>query len=196
MILLLAVLAGLLVGLALAQWRNQAYSAPQLRFIWLAVVAFVPQLIVAYLPSTHHFLADQTASASLLASLTLFLLFAWLNRQLPGMLILIVGLLLNFIVIIANGGWMPISPQTADLLTGKDVLQVIAVGSRIGEKDILLTAQSTRLEFLADRFLLPAWFPYKTAFSLGDVLVGVGAFWLLAKPTQRVNSINTEGIAI
>jgi len=164
--------------------------------MWLVVVAFVPQLFIAYLPATHNLFHDDLASVSVLASLILFCAFAWLNRRLPGMPILIVGLLLNFAVMIANGGWMPISPQTANLLAGRDVLQFMNLGSRFGEKDILLPVQNMHLEFLADRFLLPAWFPYKVAFSLGDVLIGLGAFWLLAGPTAKLDSPITEGVVI
>jgi len=193
---MLAILAGLLVGLSRAYWYKQVYIAPDFQAIWLAVIAFLPQLFIAYLPVTHPFFSDGLASVSLLASLILFSVFAWLNRHLPGMPILIVGLLLNFVVIVANGGWMPISPQTANLLAGKDVLQFMNAGSRFGEKDILLPLQNIRLEFLADRFLLPAWFPYKVAFSLGDVLVSIGAFWLLVKPTAKLSSLDTKGVAI
>ena len=197
MILLLAVLTGFLVGLGRARWQKQTYSVPGFQSIWLIVVAFLPQLFIAYLPVTRHLLTDSLAAVTLLASLTLFLAFAWLNRCLPGMPILIVGLLLNFMVIVANGGWMPISPQTADLLTGKDILQIMNLGGRLGEKDILLSAQNTHFEFLADRFLLPEWIPYKSAFSLGDILIALGAFWLLAgaiHKTNTTNTINTKGI--
>jgi hypothetical protein len=194
MILLLAVLVGLLVGLGRAYWCKQPYKAPSLEAIWLAAVAFLPQLFVAYMPATRQLLSDGLASLSLLVSLALFFAFAWSNRRLPGMPILIFGLLLNFVVIVANGGWMPISLHTANLLTGKDVLQFVNLGSRFGEKDILLPAQNIHLEFLADRFLLPAWLPYKTAFSLGDILIGLGAFWLLAKPTTEQKSLYTESV--
>ncbi len=197
MILLLALLAGFLVGLILAYWHKQPYIAPDLRVIWLAVVAFLPQLFIAYLPVTHQLFNNEFASLSLLASLVLFSIFAWLNRDLPGMPILIVGLLLNFVVIVANGGWMPITPQTANLLAGKDVLQFMNLGSRFGEKDILLFAQNIHFEFLADRFLPPIWFPYKVAFSLGDILISMGVFWLLAKPTTKLNSLNPdEGVVL
>src|SRR5271157_1746358 len=192
MILLLAVLAGFMVGLSRAYWYKQPYVAPNLQAIWLAVVAFLPQLFIAYLPVTHQLFNDGLASASLSGSLVLFFVFAWLNRHLPGMPILIGGLLLNFVVIVINGGWMPITPQTANLLAGKDVLQFMNPGSRFGEKDILLLVQNIHLEFLADRFLPPAWFPYKAAFSLGDILISMGAFWLLAKPTAKLNPMNTE----
>ena len=197
LLLLAAVLTGFLVGLGWAHWQNRTYSVPGFQSIWLIVVAFLPQLFIAYLPVTRRLFTDSLASVTLLASLILFLVFAWLNRRLPGMPILIVGLLLNFMVIAANGGWMPINPQTADLLTGKDILQVMNLGGRIGEKDILLSAQNTHFEFLADRFLLPEWIPYKSAFSLGDILIALGAFWLLAgaiHKTNTTNTINTKGI--
>jgi Family of unknown function (DUF5317) len=197
MILLLAVLAGLFVALSRAFLYKQPYMVPSLHVTWLAVVAFLPQLFIAYLPVTHMLFNNGFASLSLSASLILFSIFAWLNRDLPGMPILIVGLLLNFVVIVANGGWMPITPQTANLLAGKDVLQFMNLGSRFGEKDILLLAQNIHLEFLADRFLPPAWFPYKVAFSLGDILVSIGAFWLLAKPTAKLNALDIkEGVVL
>jgi len=197
MILLLAVLTGLLVGLSRALWSRQVYPAPSLQAVWLAVVAFLPQLLFAYLPSTHQWIPDSLASAGLFASLILFSVFAWLNRRLPGMPILIVGLVLNLLVIAANGGWMPISPSTANSLVGRNVLQFMSLGSRFGEKDILLPAQSIQLELLADRFVLPSWLPYKAAFSPGDVLVGIGVFWLLARPAIRLTPLqNTRGVVI
>jgi hypothetical protein len=188
LILLSALVLGLLVGLGWSRWRNQPYQAPALQYIWLVLVAFLPQLIVAYLPATHYLLPDWLAASSLSASLIVFLVFVWFNRRLPGMSILIFGLGLNLIVILANRGWMPISPQTANHLIGRDVLQSFSLGGRFGQKDILLLPQNMNFEYLADRFLLPDWFPYKVAFSLGDILIALGAFWLLAKPADQ-----TEG---
>ena len=189
MILVSALLLGLVVGLGWSFWRRQPYQAPALKFMGLILVAFLPQLIVAYLPVTHYILPDWLAATILSASLIFFLAFVWSNRKLPGMPLLIIGLSLNLLVIVTNRGWMPISPQTANqLTTDGNVLQNQSLGTRFGQKDILLLPQETNLEFLADRFLLPDWFPYKVAFSLGDILIAVGIFWLLAKPAAQ-----TEG---
>lgn len=185
MILLLALAAGLAVGWYWAHWNHQPYQIPALRHLWLIVLAFVPQLLVAYLPSTRWLVPDWLASIALVLSLFLFLAFAWSNRALPGIPLLMLGLASNLIVMVANGGWMPISPQTASRLIGSDALKAIDLGSRFGEKDILMFTQNTRLEFLADRFLPPIWSPYQVAFSVGDILIACGIFWLLTNPSIK-----------
>ena len=145
-------------------------------------IAFLPQFIVIYLPGIRTLLPDWLIAGCLLASQILLLGFAWLNRRTAGMAILICGVALNLAVMILNNGFMPISPQTASHLVSNNGFLDIQLGSRIGAKDILLRPQDTRFEWLADRFLTPAWFPYQAAFSLGDIFIAIGAFWMLAKP--------------
>ena len=195
MVLLLALVAGLLVGVVWARWRGDPYRAPELRYLWLVFIAFLPQFIVIYLPAPRGYFPDWLVVGCLLTSQILLLGFAWLNRGLPGMPILICGVVLNLAVMSANSGFMPISPQTASRLVSEDSLLDIQPGSRIGTKDILLHPQDTRFEWLADRFLTPTWSPYQVAFSLGDVLVAIGVFRLLAKPGPLVQNMN-RGIQI
>lgn len=182
MILLTAIVGGLLFGWSWARWHGRPYRAPELRSTWLILVGFVPQLFIAYFPTLDHILPNWLSAVSLSASMLFFLAFVWINRRLPGMPILLIGLLLNLIVIAANGGWMPISPEVASRVLGENVENHVSLGSRFGQKDILLPAQNMHLGFLSDRFLLPAWSPYQVAFSAGDILIAVGAFWLLAWP--------------
>lgn len=180
MILLTALILGLLAGWGWARRNKRPFRVPELKFLWLVPAAFLPQLAVSYLPGSAAPVPKQLASLALPLSLLVFLSFVWLNRQLPGMSILLTGLVLNLIVIAANGGWMPISPETASRLAGGAAIQGMVPGSRFGQKDVLLLPQDTRLALLADRFLPPGWFPYQVAFSAGDILVAIGAFWLLA----------------
>jgi len=179
-ILLIALAAGLAAGVALARWRGHSYQPPELRFSWLAFLAFLPQFILLYLPYFRIRVSDQVSAVCLLASLLIFLGFAWVNRSLPGMSILLIGLALNLTVMAANGGFMPISPQIAGQLVPDGALLDFQSGDRFGIKDIYLPPLDTRFEWLADRFLTPAWFSYRAAFSLGDVFIAIGAFGLLA----------------
>lgn len=185
MVLLVAVLAGLLVGMGAARWNGQPYQPPNLQFLWLVFLAFLPQFAILYLPGIRQQVSDSWSAVFLTISQLLLLGFAWLNRKLPGMLVLFIGATLNFTVMAANGGFMPISPQTASRLVPQEILADIPTGSRFGVKDILLEPETTRFEILADRFLPPVWSTYQVAFSLGDVFLAAGVFWLLVRPPQN-----------
>jgi len=183
-ILLLALGIGLVVGLGWAKWLGNPYRPPELKYSWLAFVAFLPQFFSIYFERTTVLFPDWVIAFAIVISQGLLFLFAWLNRHIPGMPILIIGLVLNLTVMIANGGFMPINPNTAERLVDPERMASFELGSRIGYKDILLPSDETRLELLADRFLPPRGFPYQVAYSLGDVFIALGAFWILAYQEQ------------
>ena len=180
MVLLLALGIGLILGIVWARWLGNPYQPPRLKHSWLAIVAFLPQFLVTFFERTRTFAPDWVAALAIITSQALLLFFAWLNRQLPGMLVLIIGIVLNLTVMVANGGFMPINPQTAERIVGKERITSFETGDRIGYKDMLLPRNGTRLELLADRFLPPDGFPYQVAFSLGDIFIAIGACWILA----------------
>ena len=176
-------------GLLLARWQHRSWTLPPLRGVWLVIVGFIPQFIAFYLPATRSRLPNLWVSVGLLGSQILLLLFCWLNLRLSGIWLLALGLALNILVIAANGGFMPISPQTASQLAPQEVVESIPLGSRVGfSKDIMLTPAQTHLEWLSDRFLLPKGLPYQAAFSLGDVVIAAGAFWLIASQGQPLRT--------
>ena len=151
-----------------------------MQYAWLVIFAFTPQLLVAYLPAFRTSLPQDWAAAALLGSQALLLLFCWFNRRVPGIPLLALGLAANLVVMAANSGFMPISPETASRLVPPETLSTLELGARFGRKDILLLPEATNLFFLSDHLLLPEWSPYQVAFSPGDILVGLGAFWLMA----------------
>ena len=178
MILLVAVILGLVAGYVRAWLAKQPYALPVIQRVELAVLAFLPQALVFYVPQTDQFVSQQWTALILLVSLGILVLFVWFNRRLQGFWLLGLGLLLNLAVIAANGGLMPVSPETLTTVYGTHAEEIVESRS-FGTKGIVLTAEETRLEWLADRFTLPDWLPIQFAYSLGDVFLVAGAFWVL-----------------
>jgi len=180
MILAFAVFAGLAAGLIRARVGKRSYRAASLRYTSLVLIAFLPQLVAFYLSKTGMSIPDAWAPYILVGSQFLLLGFAWLNRKVTGFWLLGSGLLTNFLVIVLNGGLMPISPETVRKIYPNAPESSWQVYERLGSgKDIVLPVEQTRLWFLSDRFVLPDWMQYSVAFSVGDVLIALGAFWLL-----------------
>jgi len=179
MILLLAVVAGLAAGFIRASIAGRRLAVPTLSATWLVLVGFLPQWLAFFFPPVRERISGAIASAGLVSSQILLLLFVWLNRRQPGFWALGLGLGLNLLVIALNGGWMPISPETLQRMYPGRPADSWVLGQRLGaSKDVIMAVADTRLAWLADRFVLPSWSPYQVAFSLGDVIIAVGAFLL------------------
>lgn len=178
MILLVGLTLGLFAGYIRAWIRKRSYRWPDIQHVEIALLAFLPQAIVFFIPQTSGFFNQRWAAAILPVSLGILVLFVWLNRHLQGFWLLGLGLLLNLAVIASNGGLMPISPETMAIVHG-DQAEELYDSRAYGSKSIVLSPEDTRLEWLADRFTVPDALPIQFAFSLGDVFLVVGAFWVL-----------------
>jgi len=178
MILLPAIVAGLLAGLARARHNNGYLRSPDLRLVWLVPIGLLPQWLAFDLSVTRRLATDKAAAAALVSSQALLLVFAWFNRNQPGFWALGTGLVLNLSVIALNGGLMPVSPEVVVELLPDLPTDAWQVGDRVGW-NVVLPVTNTRLWWLSDHLLLPAWFPYRKALSIGDLLIAAGAFWHL-----------------
>lgn len=120
--------------------------------------------------------APSPAICTVMSVTTYLMLFYGLypNLRLPGFWMLTSGVFLNFVVIVANQGRMPV--QLAGL--GPELLQ-----KQIDKLAVSLTHQpvtnSVRLGFLADIFGSRLFSKPSTFFSIGDVLMAAGISWLL-----------------
>lgn len=175
LVLALAVLVGLLRGGAI-----QRLGGLPLRQGGWALAALLIQALFVYIP---WFSASQQAKGAvigvMLFSYLLLFVFVWLNRRMLGVLVIGMGLLLNLTVILANGGYMPTSPEALQR-GGYISSSPIVSGTRLAKsKDIILSREETRLWFLSDTLVIPPPFPWPTVFSVGDVVIAAGTFLLV-----------------
>lgn len=95
--------------------------------------------------------------------------FVFVNRHLPGAVIVGAGGLLNLAAIVANGGVMPASAsalRAAGISTGHAYANSAAVSH-------------PRLGVLGDVFAVHGPWPFANVFSVGDVTIVVGVAYLL-----------------
>lgn len=149
----------------------------RLRALWLILAALLIQVLIFPLGEAP---VVQVGTAYFhLLSYALLLAFVTLNRRYPEILMMGGGLLLNLIVIAANGGYMPASATALTRAGLPDVAAALGEGLRQG--NTVLMGEGTRLNFLGDFLYLPAGVPLASAFSIGDVVLGLGLAVLLAR---------------
>jgi hypothetical protein len=108
----------------------------------------------------------------LILSQIVLILLLLLNHHVPGANVFALGIILNTTVMVANGGWMPVTPETQRFVHPDRPVEVGAKPP--SSKNIVLLRSETKLWFLSDiiRVTLP-W--RRNAISIGDVLLIVGA---------------------
>lgn len=163
---MLFVLAVLVISVALSYARGGRLSRvadARLRASWLLFVGVAFQLLVdigvgrGVLPD-----AGLVGYLLLLASQLLVVVWVALNWQLPGMVLVLGGLVLNAIVIAANGA-MPVDIEAVRALGFEDA--ELPLG-----KHTVMT-EDTLLPWLADIFVLT---PLRTVISVGDIVLAAG----------------------
>jgi hypothetical protein len=140
-----------------------------IKYWWLIIIS----VLLRWLPfafSTTSSLVD-FKRVCIILSYTLLLYALLRNIHIWGARIVAFGTFLNFLAIIANRGFMPVSPA-ARYLAGKTLLDIPS--NRIaltGSGGLVLPIDQTRLWLLTD--IIPVSSVH-TVFSIGDVMIGIG----------------------
>jgi hypothetical protein len=165
--IVLAVVVGLLAGGSLRR-----FSELRLRWWLLAPIGLALQGVP--LPDGRHGSDLVIRMVVFGTSYVLVLAFAIRNRRIAGVPLVIVGLLLNGLVVTANGG-MPVS-RSALVESGQaDVLHLLLEDE--GAKHHLLVPGEDVLAPLGDVIAVPP--PIAQVVSVGDVFVYAGVFWMI-----------------
>lgn len=98
------------------------------------------------------------------------------NFDKKSIVIVFIGTLLNYIVIVANGGHMPVSESGLSYLGMEQTMSDI-------KNNLIIThtimTEKTSLFFLGDVIPTPKFYPFEKMISIGDVFLGIGVFILI-----------------
>jgi hypothetical protein len=162
----------LVLTVPVAGGRLSRFEDVRFRWIWLAALAFgIQVLIVTVVPDgdtglhrAAHLVTYALVGVCVVANL----------RSLRFLWVVALGGLLNVIAIVANGGVMPAS---------RDALSTAGLDVRSGEFANSDLVEGANFAFLGDVFAIPAGWPGANVFSVGDVVMVLGAFLLLHAAT-------------
>lgn len=171
LVLVISILVGWLRG---GKLRN--LTEIRVSLWWLLPLGFVLLAASSFVPSDNH----EIAVALILISYLPLLLFVWLNREMAGMWIAGLGVLMNFTVIVLNGG-MPVLAEAITIAGGSSDLLLDA-------KHVVLD-ENTRMAFLADTIPLPG-----AVLSLGDVFLAIGIGVFLEDQMRKPLSLFAHGV--
>ncbi len=185
---------GIILGLVLGLWaggRLLNLASIQLRWVWLLFAAVVVRFGTEALLNAGVEVVDTLRVPLLGAGFVMLLVGLWVNRGYPGLSLAFIGILLNAIVILLNGGHMPIWEPSLEAagFTAADVNSAI----HVVVDDDLSAAFLTRALVLGDIFPIPIPFIRNVA-SLGDLFLSLGlGFFLFASVVRVPTELDEAG---
>jgi hypothetical protein len=166
-VFLLALFVLSMATVVLAGGNLGLLASVHFRHAWSVLVGLVLQiLIISIVPFSDPILL----AAGHLISYGFVGFFVYANRSQPGLWLLGAGWGCNLAAIAANGGIMP----TASAVVGSSI-RTVAANEFINSR----TLEHPKLQFLGDVFAIPRSWPLHNVFSIGDILIALGALVLL-----------------
>jgi hypothetical protein len=151
------------------------------KLIGLIVGLFFLQAALIIYVSGQTFLQMAVLMLSQIALMVLILL----NRHIPGAKVFALGIMLNILVMGANGGWMPVTPETYAFIHPERNIALQAKPP--SSKNIILTRADTKMWLLSD--IIRIKLPWRgTAISIGDLLLIVGTAQFIFQTTSPMKN--------
>ncbi|MBT2695984.1 DUF5317 domain-containing protein [Bacillus sp. ISL-40] len=149
----------------------RALAQLKLKWGWIFPLLLVVELAVFILQNDSKFLG-QVSGYIYIVVYVLGLLFLFINRKNAGFNLILLGVFLNFLVMVTNGGRMPVSLDAASILPA-GYLDVFK--EQLYAKHTALT-ESTKLGILGDIIPITDPYPRTQIISIGDIIMNIGAF--------------------
>ena len=183
------IIISIIIGL-LRNGKLSSLSQISLTKIELIVLACLIQAGLIFLGSKKVKFVLDYSSYMIIFSYIVLLLAVWYNKDLKGMNFIALGIIFNFIVIVANGGHMPVLLSSLHKAGLNDFVLVLEEGSYVTHT---LITEKTLFRFLADVIPLSPPSPDPSVVSAGDFLMFYGVFSLIQNAmVKKQNSEDKE----
>jgi hypothetical protein len=169
--LVLAILGAALAISLITGGRLRYVQNWQLKGAWLAIATFLVQTVL-FTQWGEGIVGENLVPFIYLATLVVLLAFLFVNRHVLGVPILLVGLMLNCLVIAANGGRMPAS-VTALTKAGRSQ-EAARLTSNYTAANCVLMGSATNLNVLGDIIVIRLGVQVGSAYSVGDLVALAG----------------------
>lgn len=140
-------------------------------------LVFLSLAIQIFLYSGFFFLPDPWEPVLYILSLVLLFFFLLGNLKIPGMALILIGVLLNLLVILSNSGYMPAFTRAYVEAGRVESAQTLEKEGFL--KNVRIATEETRLNFLGDWIVLPQPGGVYAVLSPGDLVLILGLFFVL-----------------
>lgn len=179
MLYVIVIFAALLIGVAVNRFNGSWINFSNIKFekSWLLLPSVILQIISSIAEVKGHRFGTLT---TMIVNGTIFsfvFLVIWFNRRYLGLWFIGLGTLLNALVMMFNGGRMPVD---ISLLGNEaymsEALELILKGA--DNKHVAIDS-TTKIPFLADIHSLPGFLGLgMPLISIGDIIIAAGLFFL------------------
>jgi hypothetical protein len=175
MLYVYVIIISIVIGL-FRKGKLSSLSQISIKKIELIVLACLIQGGIIFLGSKEIKFVLDYSPYMIIFSYIVLLLAVWYNKTLKGIKIIALGIIFNFIVIVANGGHMPVLLSSLYKVGLNDFALVLKEGTYITH---ILISEETLFRFLADVIPLSPPSPDPSVVSAGDFLMFYGVFGLI-----------------
>jgi len=178
MFMLYALVIGVIVGVALGG-RPSGLGRIQFRWAWVVMTCLAIQLVLFSAP-VNTVIGDLGPPLYVGSTLVALGVVLANSKRAPGLVLVATGAAANLAAIVANGGYMPATPEAlADR------------AATVGYSNSVELAQPA-LAPLVDRFAMPSGMPLANVFSVGDVVIGIGIVIVIVVAMVRPRTEESE----
>ncbi|WP_278277839.1 DUF5317 domain-containing protein [Anaerovirgula multivorans] len=173
-------LEGIILGILVGRFRGGKFKrlgTSLFKFSWIIFLSFALQLGISIMISLGHPFVIQYRMILYVLSYVLLFLALFLNMQFKCMWFIMIGAITNFAAIMLNGGSMPVDMGILERNGFQNMLNSIRMEAL--PQYIPLEEAGLYTSYLGKRLSMPAMYPLKQIFSVGDLLMVIGIFFLI-----------------